>query len=88
MDYEVINKTLGENLVSLITWGGSINPILGAGIALVGAAALIYFGWKAGKQLFQKTKKKAGELISGTGKDQNIVKKIKAGINNFLDGKK
>lgn len=86
MDFEALKNSLGENLISLITWGGSINPYLGAAIALAGTIALIYLGYKAGKQAFQKLKKRAGETISDTGKEQDVADEVQDGVNSFLDG--
>lgn len=86
MDYETIQRTLGENATELITMGNSIHPALGGAIALLMVGAFIWLGIRAKKQKWSIRKKKAGEAISGTGQEQGIAKGSQKDIDSFLDG--
>ena len=85
MDYEAIRNMLSENAMKLITMGGKIHPYGGAIIALLLGIGMIWLGIKVSKQMWAKRKKKAGEVIANTGKEQQSAKKTQDGIDDFLD---
>jgi hypothetical protein len=73
----------------LITLGGNISPYVGAAIALVLGALLIYLGFKVKARAWEQDKKDAGEVIGGeVGNDQNTTKPVLDQGDDFLDGPK
>jgi len=86
MDWGNLSNILTTKAVDLITLGGKIHPYAGAAVALIIVGLLVWLAIKAGKQIWAKKKKEAGEAISNTGKEQGIAKKTQDGVDNFLGG--
>lgn len=89
--WQTISESLSTYSVKLIAMAGSINPYVGAAVALLIGILLIYAGFKAKAEKWMGDKEKSGEQISkGTSDSQNTAKGVNDKGDDFLDkdGKK
>lgn len=88
IDYSAILNSLSTNAVKLISLGGTINPYVGAVVALLITVALFWLNSKAKDQAHQSDVKQSGESISSTGKDQATADSVLESSDDFFNKNK